>query len=98
MWLLFALLSALFMTPFALAKLGIDYKFNSATAIRTVVAVVMAWGMVFLPMPSKTNFCLKKKLDFSSCPDLPLGASWSATVHYSWETPRVVPVIKTPAL
>lgn len=50
MWLFFALLSALFAALTSiLAKLGIDgVNSNLATAIRIVVVVVMAWGMVFL--------------------------------------------------
>lgn len=50
MWLVFALLSAVFAALTSiLAKVGID-SVNStlATAIRTVVVVVMAWGMVFI--------------------------------------------------
>lgn len=48
MWLFFALLSALFAALTSiLAKLGIDgVNSNLATAIRIVVVVVMAWGMV----------------------------------------------------
>ena len=50
MWLVFALLSALFAALTSiLAKVGIEgVNSNLATAIRTVVVVIMAWGMVFL--------------------------------------------------
>ncbi len=50
MWLLFAILSAVFAALTSiLAKAGIDsVNSNLATAIRTVVVVIMAWGMVFL--------------------------------------------------
>lgn len=50
MWFVFALLSAVFASLTSiLAKIGIDgINSNLATAIRTVVVVVMAWGMVFL--------------------------------------------------
>ena len=50
MWFLLALLSALFAALTSiLAKVGIEgVNSNLATAIRTVVVVVMAWGMVFL--------------------------------------------------
>ena len=50
MWFVFALLSAIFAAfTSILAKVGIDgVNSNLATAIRTVVVVVMAWGMVFL--------------------------------------------------
>ncbi len=50
MWFIFALLSAIFAAfTSILAKVGIDgVNSNLATAIRTVVVVAMAWGMVFL--------------------------------------------------
>ena len=50
MWFIFALLSAVFAALTSiLAKVGIDgVNSNLATAIRTVVVVAMAWGMVFL--------------------------------------------------
>ena len=50
MWFWFALGSAVFAALTSiLAKIGIDgVDSNLATAIRTVVVVVMAWGMVFL--------------------------------------------------
>ena len=50
MWFIFALLSAIFASLTSiLAKIGIDgVNSNLATAIRTVVVVMMAWGMVFL--------------------------------------------------
>jgi len=49
MWILYALLAALFAAlTSVLAKIGIqDVNSNLATAIRTVVVLVMAWGMVF---------------------------------------------------
>ena len=50
MWAVFALLSAVFAALTSiLAKIGIEgVNSNLATAIRTVVVVLMAWGMVFL--------------------------------------------------
>ena len=50
MWFVLALLSAIFAALTSiLAKVGIEgVNSNLATAIRTVVVVVMAWGMVFL--------------------------------------------------
>lgn len=50
MWLVFSLLSAFFAAVTSiLAKVGIDgVNSNLATAIRTAVVLVMAWGMVFL--------------------------------------------------
>jgi transporter family protein len=50
MWFVYALLSAVFAAATSLlAKSGIDgVNSNLATAIRTAVVLVMAWGMVFL--------------------------------------------------
>lgn len=50
MWILFALLSSIFAALTSiLAKVGIDgINSNLATAIRTVVVVIMAWAMVFV--------------------------------------------------
>ena len=50
MWLIYALLSAVFAAATSLlAKAGIDgVNSHLATAIRTAVVLVMAWGMVFL--------------------------------------------------
>lgn len=50
MWFVFALLSAIFAALTAiLAKIGIEgVNSNVATAIRTVVVVLLAWAMVFI--------------------------------------------------
>lgn len=50
MWFVFALLSALFAALTSiLAKIGITgINSNLATAIRTIVVLLMAWGMVFI--------------------------------------------------
>lgn len=50
MWMIFALLSAVFAALTSiLAKVGIEgVNSNLATAVRTVVVVIMAWGMVFV--------------------------------------------------
>lgn len=49
MWILFAILSAVFAAVTSiLAKVGIEgINSNLATAIRTVVVLIMAWGIVF---------------------------------------------------
>ena len=49
MWFIFALLSAVFAALTSiLAKIGIDgVNSNLATAVRTIVVLAMAWGMVF---------------------------------------------------
>ena len=50
MWVLFAIASAIFAALTSiLAKVGIDgVNSNLATAIRTIVVVLMAWLMVFI--------------------------------------------------
>ena len=50
MWLVFALLSALFAALTSIfAKVGIEgVNSNLATALRTIVVLIMAWGMVFI--------------------------------------------------
>ena len=50
MWLIYALLAALFAAAVAiLARLGLEgVNSHLAVAIRTAVVLVMAWGMVFL--------------------------------------------------
>ncbi len=50
MWILYAVLSAVFAALTSiLAKMGLDgVNSNLATAIRTAVVLVMAWGIVFL--------------------------------------------------
>lgn len=55
MWLLFAVLSAVFAAlTTILAKIGIQgVNSHLATAIRTMVVVAMAWGMVFLTNAQK---------------------------------------------
>lgn len=79
MWLVLALLSAVFAALTSiLAKIGITgVNSNLATAIRTVVVVVMAWGMVFLTNAQHGLIEIGKKswlfLIFSG---LATGASW----------------------
>ena len=50
MWVFYALMAALFAALTSiLAKIGIqNVNSNLATAIRTVVVLIMAWGMVFV--------------------------------------------------
>ena len=63
MWLLFAILSAFFAALTSiLAKIGIEgVNSDLATAIRTVVVVAMAWGMVFLTNAQKGIAEISKK-------------------------------------
>lgn len=79
MWLLFALLSALFASLTSiLAKIGIEgVNSNLATAIRTVVVVIMAWGMVFITNTQNGILEINKKSwIFLILSGLATGASW----------------------
>ena len=79
MWFVFALLSAIFAALTSiLAKGGIDgVNSNLATAIRTVVVVVMAWGMVFLTNAQKgITEISRKSWIFLILSGLATGASW----------------------
>ncbi len=79
MWFVFALLSAVFAALTSiLAKVGIeDVSSNLATAIRTVVVLIMAWGMVFLTgTQSGISSISKKSWIFLILSGLATGASW----------------------
>lgn len=79
MWFVFALLSAVFAALTSiLAKMGIDgVNSNLATAIRTVVVVLMAWGMVFLTnAQGGLSEITKKSWIFLILSGLATGASW----------------------
>ena len=79
MWFIFALLSAIFAALTSiLAKIGIDgVNSNLATAIRTVVVVIMSWGMVFLTNSQNGIFDISKKSwIFLILSGLATGASW----------------------
>lgn len=79
MWALLAGLSALFAALTSiLAKVGINgVNSNLATAIRTAVVLVMAWGMVFLT-DSQNGICdiSRKSWLFLILSGLATGASW----------------------
>ena len=79
MWFVFALLSAVFAALTSiLAKVGIEgVNSNLATAIRTVVVLVMAWGMVFVTnTQSGITDISKKSWLFLILSGLATGASW----------------------
>ena len=79
MWVVFAILSAVFAALTSiLAKIGIDgVDSNLATAIRTVVVVLMAWGMVFLThSQSGLQEIGKKSWIFLILSGLATGVSW----------------------
>ena len=79
MWMVFALLSAVFAALTSiLATIGIDgVNSNLATAVRTVVVVIMAWGMVFLThTQSGISEISRKNWGFLILSGLATGAFW----------------------
>lgn len=99
MWLILALLSAVFAALTSiLAKIGIDgVNSNLATAIRTMVVVVMAWGMVFLThAQSGVSSIGRKSWLFLILSGLATGASWLCYYRalQLGEASRVVPIDK----
>ena len=79
MWMIFAVLSAVFAALTAiLAKVGIEgVNSNLATAIRTIVVVIMAWGMVFLTHAQNGLAEISKKSwIFLILSGLAIGVSW----------------------
>lgn len=99
MWFLFALLSAVFAALTSiLAKVGIQgVNSNLATAIRTVVVVFMAWGMVFLTnTQSGIAEISRKSWLFLILSGLATGASWLCYYRalQIGEASKVVPIDK----
>ncbi|HJC04913.1 MAG TPA: EamA family transporter [Candidatus Enterocloster excrementipullorum] len=99
MWALFALGSAVFAALTSiLAKMGIEgVNSNLATAIRTVVVVLMAWGMVFLTgAQSGLSGIGKKSWLFLILSGLATGASWLCYYRalQIGEASKVVPIDK----
>lgn len=99
MWFIFALLSAVFAALTSiLAKVGINgVNSNLATAIRTVVVVIMAWEMVFLTNAQNGLFGISRKSWlFLILSGLATGASWLC--YYKalqiGEASKVVPIDK----
>lgn len=79
MWFVLALLSAVFAALTSiLAKVGIDgVNSNLATAIRTAVVLIMAWGMVFITNAQHGITDIdKKSWIFLILSGLATGASW----------------------
>lgn len=79
MWMIFAVLSAVFAALTSiLAKIGIEgVNSNLATAIRTIVVVIMVWGMVFLTHAQNGLAEISKKSwIFLILSGLATGASW----------------------
>lgn len=99
MWFVLALLSAVFAALTSiLAKIGIEnVGSNLATAIRTIVVVLMSWGMVFLTnQQSGIASISRKSWIFLILSGLATGASWLC--YYKalqmGEASKVVPIDK----
>ena len=99
MWFVFALLSAVFAALTSiLAKIGIEgVNSNLATAIRTMVVLAMAWGMVFLThAQSGIGSISRKSWLFLILSGLATGASWLCYYRalQVGEASKVVPIDK----
>ena len=99
MWAIFAILSAIFAALTSiLAKVGIEgVNSKLATAIRTIVVVLMAWFMVFITGNQNGIVDISKKSwIFLILSGLATGASWLC--YYKalqlGETSKVVPIDK----
>ena len=99
MWAIFAILSAIFAALTSiLAKVGIEgVNSNLATAVRTIVVVLMAWFMVFITGNQNEIIDISKKSwIFLILSGLATGASWLC--YYKalqlGEASKVVPIDK----
>ena len=99
MWFILALLSSIFAALTSiLAKMGIEnVNSNLATAIRTVVVVGMAWGMVFITNAQSGIMDISRRSwVFLILSGLATGASWLC--YYKalqiGEASKVVPIDK----
>ena len=99
MWMILAFASAVFAALTSiLAKVGIDgVNSNLATAIRTFVVLILAWGMVFLTdAQSGIGAISRKSWIFLILSGLATGASWLC--YYKalqlGEASKVVPIDK----
>lgn len=99
MWIVYALLSAFFAALTSiLAKIGIDnINSNLATAIRTIVVLIMAWGIVFIngSLNEVSNISQKSWL-FLILSGIATGLSW--LFYYKalqiGEASKVIPIDK----
>ena len=99
MWFVFAILSAIFAALTSiLAKIGIEgVNSNLATAVRTIVVLLMAWFMVFITGNQNGIVDISKKSwIFLILSGLATGASWLC--YYKalqlGEASKVVPIDK----
>jgi len=99
MWAIFAILSAVFAALTSiLAKIGIEgVNSNLATALRTIVVLAMAWGMVFLTGSQGGILSISQKSWlFLILSGLATGASWLCYYRalQLGEASKVVPIDK----
>ena len=99
MWIVFAILSAVFAALTSiLAKIGIEnVNSNLATAIRTVVVVGMSWLMVFITHSQNGITAISKKSWlFLILSGFATGASWLCYYKalQTGEASKVVPIDK----
>lgn len=102
-WMLYAAASAFFASLTSiLGKIGISgVESNLGTAIRTVVVLIMAWGMVLLTgKQGEVRRTGKKELVFICCSGIATGASWLCYYRALQDGPAsvVVPVDKLSVL
>lgn len=79
MWWIYALLSALFASLTAIfSKLGVtNVNSNLATAIRTIIILIIAWGIVFAKGEAKELATISKQnLIFLVISGIATGLSW----------------------
>lgn len=98
-WVIYAILSAVFAALTSiLAKIGIsDINSNFATAIRTIVVLIMAWGIVFMTgAQSGIQDITAKSWIFLVLSGIATGLSW--LFYYKalqlGDTSKVVPIDK----
>lgn len=99
MWLIFALGSSVFAALTSiLAKIGIEgVNSNLATAIRTVIVLVMSWGMVFITNTQNgVTEISRRSWIFLILSGLATGASWLCYYRalQTGEASKVVPIDK----
>lgn len=99
MWAVLAILSAFFAALTSiLAKIGIEgVNSNLATAIRTAVVLIMAWGIVYITgVQHQINTISSKSWTFLILSGLATGASWLFYFKalQIGEASKVVPVDK----
>ena len=99
MWIVFALLSAFFAALTSiLAKIGIqNVNSNLATAIRTIVVLIMSWGIVFVT--GKHNEILSighRNIVFLTLSGIATGLSWLCYFRalQIGEASKVIPIDK----